>query len=60
MNSGAETDVTTDRPDGPLTACWNQGSKSDTAGMVGYGLVSSIFHHGAEPGMLCFKNNRFA
>jgi hypothetical protein len=60
MNSGTEADVTTDRSSGPLTARWNQGSKSDTARMVSYGLVSSLYHHGAEPGMLCFKNNRFA
>ena len=60
MNSGTEADVTTDGSSGPLTARWNQGSKSDTARMVSYGLVSSLYHPGAEPGMLCFKNNRFA
>jgi hypothetical protein len=60
MNSLTEADVTTDRPDGPLTARWNQGSMSDAQRMVSYGGVRSLYHHGAEPGMLCFKNNRFA
>jgi hypothetical protein len=60
MNSGTEADVTTDGSSGPLTARWNQGSMSDAQRMVSYGGVRSLYHHGAEPGMLCFKNNRFA
>jgi hypothetical protein len=28
--------------------------------MVSYGGVRSLYHHGAEPGMLCFMDNRFA
>ena len=43
MNSPTEADVTTDRPDGPLTVRWNQGSMSDAQRMVSYGRLRSIY-----------------
>jgi hypothetical protein len=61
MNSGTEADVTPDRPDGPLTARWNRGSKSDTARMVSYGRVRSLYTSKMPlSAPWCWENNRFA